>query len=302
MFQLIGYNFFSDGDALANAPAWVPNIDDITLSNAIYDHFNVTKNTNTEVSIDIPTVWDYDTIIDAGFEGNLSGGNVDFVASQISSIKIKRRVKGSFDWLTLTEIPINSVEDLTFVFNDRLNGYNVEYDYAFVPVINDIEGNYVINSVLSKFNGVFIGDADSIYKLMYDVSYGTNSRNQQIGTFEPLGKQFPVVVANGLLSYESGSVSATILDDNFADSGSVDAVATTQKKNILKDYLTNHKAKILKDWAGNVWLCIIVNNPQISYRSGSGMRVPQVSFDWVEVGKADNQQDLYNNGIVNTLG
>ena len=66
--------------------------------------------------------------------------------------------------------------------------------------------------------------------------------------------------------------------------------------------MTNHKAKILRDWNGNIWLCIIVNNPQITYRNGSGMGIPQVAFDWVEVGKADNQQDLYNNGILNTLG
>ena len=187
MFQFIGYNFYSDGDALTVAPSSVPNITTTTISNAIFDHLNLTRNTSTPVSTTIPVDWDYDTIVNANFEGDLNGGNIDFLISQISSIKIKRRVKGTFDWLTLAEVPINTVADLTFVFNDRLNAYGVEYDYAFVPVLNDIEGEYIINTILSKFEGVFIGDANSAYKLMYDVNYGTNSRNQQIGTFEPLG-------------------------------------------------------------------------------------------------------------------
>lgn len=301
MFQFIGYNFYSDGDALAVAPSAVPSITSTTLTNAIFDHLNITKNTSTPVSTSVPTDWDYDTILDANFDGNLNAGNIDFLVDQITSIKIKRRVTGTFDWLTLAEIPINTVDDLTFVFNDRLNAYGVEYDYAFVPVLNDIEGEYLINTILSQFNGVFIGDAESIYKFMYDVSYGSNSRNQQVGTFEPLGRQFPVFVANGLLSYESGSVTATILNDDFEDTGEINRTAIVQKKDVLKDYLTNRKAKILKDWSGNIWLCIVVNNPQIAYRTGSGMGIPQVTFDWVEIGKADNQQDLYANGIIDIL-
>lgn len=301
MFQFIGYNFYSDGDALTVAPSSVPNITTTTISNAIFDHLNLTRNTSTPVSTTIPVDWDYDTIVNANFEGDLNGGNIDFLISQISSIKIKRRVKGTFDWLTLAEVPINTVADLTFVFNDRLNAYGVEYDYAFVPVLNDIEGEYIINTILSKFEGVFIGDANSAYKLMYDVNYGTNSRNQQIGTFEPLGRQFPVFVANGLLSYESGTVIATVMNDEYEDTGKIDRKAIVDKKDILKDYLTNRKAKILKDWNGNIWLCIIVNSPQVSYRSGSGMGIPQVSFDWVEIGQADSQQDLYANGILDIL-
>ena len=291
----------ADGNALDSAPSAISNITTSKLTNAIFDHFNITKNINTAYSTDIPTEWDYDTIINADLDGDLNGGNVDFLINQINSIKIKRRVKGTFNWLTLAEIPINTIDDLTFVFNDRLNAYGVEYDYAFVPMLKDVEGNYIINTILSKFDGVFIGDAESAYKLMYDVNYGTNSRNQRVGTFEPLGRQFPVFVANGLLSYESGTVIATVMNDEYEDTGKIDRKAIVDKKDILKDYLTNRKAKILKDWNGNIWLCIIVNSPQVSYRSGFGMGIPQVSFDWVEIGQADSQQDLYANGILDIL-
>ena len=247
MFQFIGYNFFSDGDALNSAPSDVNGITAIELSNGIFDHFNISKDTKKTFGTSKPLEWDYDTVINANFDGNLNGGNIDFVIEQISAIKIKRRVKGEFDWMLLTEVPINSVEDLIFVFNDRLNAQDTEYEYAFVPILNDVEGNYIISSVLSKFNGVFIGDSESTYKLLYDVNYGSNSRNQQVGRFEPLGRQYPVIVANGLLSYESGSVSATILNDDFEKSGKIDRKEVVKKKDILKNFLTNHKPKILKD-------------------------------------------------------
>ena len=247
MFQFLNYNFFGDGDALNNAPSNVDNITSAKLLNAIFDHMNITRNTSTAVSTNIPTTWDYDTIMDADFAGNISAGNVDFLIEQISAVKIKRRVQGEFNWLTLKTIPVNSVEDLTFVFNDLLNKHNVMYDYALVPIIEDIEGEYIINSILSQFNGVFIGDAEAIYKFIYEVEYGSNQRNQQVGIFQVLGQQFPIFVANGSLSYESGSVTATILNNDFEQTGIIDRTAITQQKNAIKDFLTNKKAKILKD-------------------------------------------------------
>ena len=298
MLQFVGYNFFSDGDALNNAPSAIDGINNIQLTNAIYDHFNITRNTSTEVSTTIPTVWDYDTIIDASFDGNLSAGNVDFLIEEISAIKIKRRVQGTFDWITLNTVPINTVEDLTFAFNDLLNADYTTYDYALVPIMEDVEGEYIINSILSQFNGVFIGDYSTIYKFFYDVQYGTNARNQQIGTFQPLGNQYPIVIANGALSYESGTVSATILNDDFEDTGLVNGPAIVEKKTIIKDFLTNKKAKILKDWNSNIWLCIVVDSPQVTYKSGSGMAIPQIQFNWIQIGDATNQADLYNNGIL----
>ena len=300
MLQFLGYNFFSDGDALNNAPSSVPNINTITLSNAIYNHFNVTTNTNTTVTTTIPTEWDYDTVLNAEFNGNLDAGNVDFLVEQISAIKIKRRVQGEFNWLTLQTIPINTVEDLTFVFNDLLNKNNVTYEYALVPVIEDVEGDYLINSILSQFNGVFIGDAETIYKFFFEVEYGNNQRNQQVGIFQVLGQQYPIFVANGELSYESGSVTATIINDDFQTNG-INRTAITQQKGAIKDFLTNKKAKILKDWNSNEWLCIVNSNIGITYKSSYGMGIPSITFEWTEIGSADSQQDLYNNGILDEV-
>ena len=301
MFQFIGYNFFSGPKALDSAPSMIENITGTELSNAIFDHFNVTRDTSIAPTMDKPLEWTYDTVLNVDFDGNTNAGNLNYILQQISGIKIKRRIKGAFDWLTLKYIDISSLEDLSFTFNDFLNGYNIEYEYAFVPVINGVEGEYIINNVLSKFNGVFIGDAEQVFKFLYGTNYTANSRNQQVGTFMPLGKEYPIIVANGVLSYESGTFTGTVLNDDFEQNGQIDRAAIVSKKDVLKDYLTNKKPKILKDWNGNIWLVMIVDNIPVNYLQGSGMGIPQVQFNWVEIGKADNQQDLFDAGIVNTL-
>ena len=59
----------------------------------------------------------------------------------------------------------------------------VEYEYAFVPIVGGIEGNYVSNTLKTKFDGVFICDADTIYRFYSGVSYGTQTKVQKIGVF-----------------------------------------------------------------------------------------------------------------------
>lgn len=301
MFQFIGYHALGGPGCLNSAPSQVDGITQTKIQGAIFDHMNMTHNTNTEYGTTIPTQWDYDTIFDADFEGNLSAGNIDILIEQISAVKIKRRVSGTFDWLTLETVPVNGPEDLTFLFIDTLNRYGTSYDYALVPIVEGIEGQYIINTVFSEFNGVFIGDAESTFRFLYDVEYTTGARNQQTGTFAPLGRKFPVVIANGLSSYDSGTVSGTILNDDFDTTGVIDGVKANERKDRIKEFLTNKKPKILKDWSSNIWLCFIVDSPQITYRSGSGLRAPSIQFNWVQIGDAESQEDLYNTGLLDEV-
>lgn len=302
MFQFIGYNFLGDGGALNNAPSNVDNITSTRVTSAIFDHLNVTRDTSVEYTGVVPSEWTYDTILDADFNGNIDAGNVDFIAEQVSAIEIKRRIRGEFNWITLHTIPINSVEDLDFSFNDMLNQYGVEYEYAIVPIIEDIEGEYIINSIFSQFNGVFIGDAENIYKLLYEVQYDNTQMNQQVGIFQVLGNKYPIYVANGELSYESGSVTATIMNDDYETTRVIDYQAIRQKRDALNRFLTDHRPKILKDWRGNIWLCVINSNINTTYKQSSGMGIPVMNFNWTQIGDANSQTDLESNGIISAAG
>ena len=300
MIGFIGYNFCADGNALDPTPTNVNNITATRLQNGIFDHFNVTRNVTFDYSSIIPIDWGIDTIMDANFKGNISAGNVDQVASGITGIRVKRRVKGTFDWITIKELPVEKSEDLSFVVTDNLNAYNVEYEYAFVPMLGDVEGNYIIESILSKFEGVFICDADTVFKFMAGVEYSNNTANQQIGVFQPYNRQFPVIVSNSVLQYKTGSIGGRVLPEGFETNRVIDRTAITKEKEILLKFLTNKKPKIIKDMNGNNWLVYFTGNPNMSYDNNYGQGMVKVNAEWTEVGNPNDKNDLYENGLIPT--
>ena len=120
---------------------------------------------------------------------------------------------------------------------------------------------------------------------------------QQIGVFEPLGRKYPVVVSNSLINYETGSFTGTVLPNDFLENHNFNALDMVNERKELLDFLTNKNAKILKDWNGNIWLIIIVNNPSISFQTNTSMKLADVSASWVEIGDYNSQKDLYEAGL-----
>ena len=190
---------------------------------------------------------------------------------------------------------------LSFVFQDNLAQSEVEYEYAFVPIVGGIEGNYVSNTLKTKFDGVFICDADTIYRFYSGVSYGTQTKVQKIGVFEPFGKKYPVVVSNGVLGYNTGSLRGDIINPDFYRTKALDRIAMVKQKNELLEFLTNKRAKVIKDWNGNIWLCFITNSPTVGYNDNFSMGLGSIDATWTEIGDANNHRDLYNAGMVKEI-
>ena len=300
MIGFLGYNFYRDGNALDPTPTDINNINYTRVQNGIFDHFNVSKNAEFDYSSIIPTKWDVNTIMDANFEGNILAGNVAVMAANVTSVRVKRRVKGTFEWTTIREIPVNKPEDLSFVIADNLNAYNVEYEYAWVPMTNDVEGNYTIESILSQFQGVFICDVNNIFKLQAGVEYNNNDANQQVGVFQPYNRKYPVIVSNSLINYQTGTISSWVLPEDFEDSKSLDRFEITKEKEAILKFLMNKKPKIIKDTNGNNWLVYFTGNPSMSYNNNYGQGMVKVNAEWTEVGDPNDKTDLYENGLIPT--
>ena len=300
MIGLVGYNFCADGNALDPTPT---NINDITFTkvqNGIFDHFNVSRDTSFDYSSIIPTDWDVNTLMNADFAGNTSAGNVAQVASGVTSVRVKRRIKGTFDWITIREIPVSKPEDLSFVITDNLNAYNVEYEYAYVPMMEDVEGNYIVESILSKFEGVFICDIDTVFKFYAGVEYDTNDAIQQVGVFQPYNRKYPIVVSNSIMQYQTGGVGGWVLPEDYEDTHVFDRSKIVKEKEALLNFLMNKKPKILKDMNGNNWLVYFADNPSVVYDNNYGQGMLKVSAKWTEVGDPNDKNDLYENGLIPT--
>ena len=300
MIGFLGYNFLKDGNALDPTPTNTNNITYARVQNGIFDHFNVTRGISFDYTSIIPTDWDFNTVMDAGFNGDINAGNVDNLAANVTSVRIKRRIKGTFEWITLREIPISSPNDLSFIITDNLNAYNVEYEYAWVPMTNDVEGNYTIESILSQFQGVFICDVNNIFKLQAGVEYNNNDANQQVGVFQPYNRKYPVIVSNSLINYQTGTISSWVLPEDFEDSKSLDRFEITKEKEAILKFLMNKKPKIIKDTNGNNWLVYFTGNPSMSYNNNYGQGMVKVNAEWTEVGDPNDKTDLYENGLIPT--
>lgn len=299
MFMICGYDFCKDENTLNPTPLSSSNYNFTMLKNGIFSHWYVTNDAEYPYSSDEPTVWDYLTIMNANLNGNLQAGNISLLGDDIEGIKIKRRKIDSYDWITLKYIPVDELfESTTFSFNDYLNQNDTTYEYAFVPIINGVEENYITNTIASKFEGVFICDSETIYKFYNGVEYGSLERVQKIGVLEPFGSKYPVVVSNGMINYSKSSLKGTILNNDFENSHIIRRKEIVEKRETLLNFFTNKKAKILKDWNGNFWLMIIVDSPSVEFVNNYGMGISNISANWVEIGDPYNQQDLYNTGLL----
>ena len=300
MIGLIGYNFCADGNALDPTPTDINNITYTKIQNGIFDHFNVSRDTSFDYSSIIPTDWDTNTLMNADFAGNVSAGNVAQVATGVTSVRVKRRIKGTFNWITIREIPVSKPEDLSFVITDNLNAYNVEYEYAYVPMMEDVEGSYIVESILSKFEGVFICDVDTVFKFYAGVEYDTNDAIQQVGVFQPFNRKYPIIVSNSIMQYQTGSIGGWVLPEDYEDTHVFDRSKIVKEKEVLLNFLMNKKPKIIKDMNGNNWLVYFTGNPSVTYDNNYGQGMLKVSAQWTEVGDPNDKTDLYENGLIPT--
>ena len=274
---------------------------------------NTQSNTFT-VSIDTPTLGE-DKIVNNACDGYISviSNLSDQYSASITNILVKRQnvddISGS--WLTLYSQPVTQASDKNFTFIDFTNQYGKTYKYALVPLLTQTQsgvevevvcGYTVSDEVQSIFDGVFISDSTGSQKCKANVGYGNVDMNQVVGSITPIGAKYPVVITNSKNQYHNGSISGTIVPDDYYFNGNLSRIDMVNKRNELEQFLTNKRAKIIKDWNGNIWLAMIMDNVSCTFNNNYGMGIVNFSTNWIEVGEPNNQQDLQATGLINVGG
>lgn len=231
----------------------------------------------------------------------------------ITNLLVKRQdvddVSGG--WLTLYSQPITQASDMDFTFIDFLNQYGKTYKYALVPLLTqtqsgvevEVEGGYTVsNEVQSVFDGVFIADSTGLQKCKANVGYGNVDMNQVVGSITPIGAKYPIIITNSHNQYHNGSISGTIVPDDYYFNGNLSRIDMVNKRNELEQFLTNKRVKVIKDWNGNIWLVMIAGNVSCTFNNNYGMGIVSFSTNWTEVGDPTNQQDLQATGLINVGG
>lgn len=287
----------------------------VTVEVTTTQGMNVNAQSGTfTVSIDTPTLGEATVVNNAcdGYISVISNLSEEYDES-ITNILVKRQdvADVSGDWLTLYSQPITQASDMNFTFIDFTNQYGKTYKYALVPLLTqtqsgvevEVEGGYTVSDeVQSIFDGVFIADATGSQKCKANVGYGNVDMNQVVGSITPIGAKYPIVITNSQNQYHNGSISGTIVPDDYYFNGNLSRIDMVNKRSELEQFLTNKRAKIIKDWNGNIWLVMIMDNVSCTFNNNYGMGIVNFSTSWVEVGDPTNQQDLQATGLINVGG
>lgn len=287
------YNMFMDSNAISSTGNNT-RVDTIEISNGIFDHLNllnIISLQNNVFSSEIPDEWNDNTILDATFNGNIDGGSLSKFIGYVDHLEIQRKEKDSNEWITLQKIykdyetgriKTNFIMEDTYAKNDTI------YTYQIVPI--DIYGNvgYAFQQdVLSSFNDAYIADESHIYKITNEYINSNMQKNQISAVYTPYGAEFPFVAYNAETRYDSGNISAILLapTSNSKESSFLDRKAQAKLVDEFNCWLSNGRAKILKDFNGKFKIINVINPIPNNYYKELGNGLASTSFDFVEVGK-----------------
>ena len=265
------------------------------LRNADYDYTMIT--TNTEYPFEPTSTWNYDTLLLAEFKNNCNASNVDFSVENTSELLIKRRKKNSMKWYVVHVQPISSPNDFNFIVYDRFASANTLYEYAIVPIINYAQGEQMTQEVFSDFYGVRILDKTIGYKNIVEDEF-SYSRYNSTSTVNTMMSKYPYVVSNSENNYDHGSYSSVFLQIR-CDKQQEDYMEDFEYRKNLVDYLTNHKAKVLKRFTGEIFTIKV--DGDVSMNDGEHYMLPKTSFNWIEIGDTESNKDMYELGLSDVL-
>lgn len=285
-------------------PPMVRYLSNVKLKNSIVRDFYVTHDVSQTTYYSSLPEWDNYTIMRADFDNNLRAGNVDWLLTSVNKIKIKRRKVGAGEnWITLYVQPIETEYDLSFYYRDYYVPSGYQYEYAMIPCANEDEQMYFTTIVTTKFDGLFISDKDKTMKLYGNVLINSSADNMLLGMLQPYNQIYPIIIKNPNVLYRTATLQGDILGLNDNECNTFELTEETRpiivdQKREWDKFLCNGKAKIIKDWNGNIMLAKITTAPNYTYTQESGSSKPTITFGVTEVGEYDNQWYMYHHGLI----
>ncbi len=289
----LGNTFFSGENSLYHPTVNIAEITVIQLFDGTYNHLILSSDSSMTVR-DITDEWDYNTKINADFDGKFDAGNTGFSLRNTDHVVIKRRELGSTQWVAIYVKEISKISDFDISFIDKYARSGVEYQYSVSSYTNGIENSFIIDNVYSEFDGYYITDKDCLYGTIYDVDGCDTSRNTTNQVLQLLNSKYVSVVSNSEANYESGSITGDFIQlDN--QTKEVKRNEGLLYRTQLKDRLTNKKPLILKISDGRIWMIKVTGSPTDSQNGHRDLR--SITFEWVEVGNINDMRALYENGL-----
>lgn len=292
-------DFIGDYFAIADTPTDVSNSTDVVLENGLYDELYIGLGDDVDKPVNtIPEGFGLNTIMHPTYSDSANGGNVDWSTHEIEYITIQRRKVGTKEWVVLDTKAVQDVNEFKFSGIDKTAAANTDYEYAVIPYQDGVQGSFTSAFIRSNFSGIYVLDADMIYGTPITDGAINTTRNTQRNFQTLLNRRYPVSCCNSIANYDTGECSGVFMGFNEQDCQfELDDNLRIPYQQAFKDWLTNGKPKIVKHQDGRIWLVEINPNPTDSAKDQYNMR--EMTFQWTEIGDANDNEDLWYNGFTN---
>ena len=295
--MIIGFNAFGEESNLAfDNRLCHTNYNKLEMTGGVIDQIYIDEDITIPYSNVKPNEWRYNTVINAKFKNSLEGGSVEANNIQIEKIRFQKRKWDELEWQDVAEIEYKPNEKLLYETIDKYIANDFIYQYSIVPMTSTIMGNRIISDeITAKFEGIFISDKDSNYKLLYDIELSDIENNISNAIFEPLNAQYPIVVHSNL-DYETFDITSTFVSAETAKTGgsNIDIRMERLGKDRLLKFMKNGKPKVYRDHHGRLKLVSVIGKPkEIPYNEIGG--IAKLSFSLVEIGDMDSETLKANN-------
>lgn len=301
--MFLGTSLVGDSSSYTISPSYVHNIRHLNLRYGFFDSLTVNEDVKKyNVNSPIPKEWEVTTIMMGDFDGTTSLGVLDIDLDLVDAMLVKRRELGEnnpdHDWLIieyqdLSEMTYDEkLEAINSFKYDNTNRSLATYEYAITPLINGEEAITVSGTVKSSFDGIFILDKDEIWGTIVTDAFINTVRNIEKTYQTTLNYRYPVTTTAAVVNYDSGSTTGEFVpfDNETCELIYDDKIRTDYQKRFM-DFLTNYKSKILKSLDGRIWLVDVSPSPSDNANNMYNRR--QVTFNWVEIGDYESQEDTY---------
>lgn len=164
------------------------------------------------------------------------------------------------------------------------------------------EGNYSTTMVKSEFNKIFLIEDSTVYGTEITDGFCDTTRNIPSANLELLNSKYPIFVRNSIANYDTGSCKGSFMKTESDEGECVELDYSNEhsykrvmyQKEVM-DFICDGVPKILKNIDGRKWLIQVMPNPTDTADEVYNNR--NISFEWVEIGNLDSEEDMYYLGI-----
>ena len=313
--MIIGYDFWlddvfakseingviiEDNDGVAfDTCNGVGSVDDFTLKNGMFDEMYVAKTFDDAIGVlentEKQNNWSTNTVLLAKFADNLIGGTIGIDKYAINQIEVRKRKRGEDQWQTY--YTIDYYDDINlYTIIDKFIENEETYEYCIRPLASNIVGMDTIvgtdslpHSAHISYDHAHIFDNTASFDLIYNLKIGAISQNIGATVINTLASEYPYVIYSQD-NYAQGSIDCLLVSEESA-TGMVDIKSEKALRNSILSFLCNRQYKILKNADGLYMLIKIIDTPTLT-ASDEVLGIYNLSFNYVEVGNANNIEDL----------